>query len=120
AAAGAAAGFGAGAAAGFGAGGLGAAAAGLGAAGFGAGAAGFAAGAAALGTGAAAGISPMSFHAFAHSPPSMVFLPPLIIPVACFAQSGCSQFAHFVTAFWPQGFFLSNPTSMVQVSMTPP
>jgi hypothetical protein len=62
----------------------------------------------------------MSFHALAHSPQSMVFLPPLIIAVACFAQSGCSQFAHFVTAFWPQGFFLSNPTSMLQVSMTPP
>src|SRR3954471_5034141 len=78
----------AGVGAGFGAGG-----AGLGAAAFGASAGFFAegAGAGVLGT------APMVFsccsQAFAHSGQIMVFLPPLIVPTACFAQSACSQFA---------------------------
>jgi hypothetical protein len=59
----------------------------------------------------------LSFHARAHSGQRKVRLPPLIWALACFAQSGCSQFAHLVVAFSPQAFLRSNPLSTVQVSM---
>jgi hypothetical protein len=61
----------------------------------------------------------LSRQARAHSgqrkPP--VLRPPLVCGTRCLAQSGCSQFAHLLTAGWPQGFFFSNPVSTVQVSV---
>jgi hypothetical protein len=35
---------------------------------------------------------------------------------ACEVHSAISQFMHFATAGWPQGFFFSNPTSTAQLS----
>src|SRR3954464_8888601 len=40
-----------------------------------------------------------------------------ICGIACWAQSGASQFAHLVIAAWPHGFLRSNPVSTMQVSM---
>src|SRR5919197_5607449 len=70
-----------------------------------------------------AGSSPRRFllsrQARAHSgqrkPP--VLRPPLVCGTRCLAQIDCSQFAHLLTAGWPQGFFFSNPVSTVQVSV---